>query len=105
MEAVATEADVPFATHDIRRTFSNLLVSAEVGAEVQFVKLALNHSQASNPTTFNYLDKVRTLRPLYEKLERAILIKVGEKVAAKVEVNADEYRQFQEYMAMQLERT
>ncbi len=104
MEAVATEADVPFATHDIRRTFSNLLVSAEVGAEVEFVKLALNHSQASDVTTFNYLDKVRTLRPLYEKLERAILIKVGEKVEAKVEIDADEYRKFQEYQAMSEQR-
>jgi integrase len=104
MEAVAAEADVPFATHDIRRTFSNLLVSAEVGAEVQFVKLTLNHSQASDPTTFNYLDKVRTLRPLYEKLERAILIKVSEKVAAKVEIDADEYRKFQEFKALEEQR-
>ena len=100
MEAVAKEADVPFATHDIRRTFSNLLVSADVGAEVKFVKLALNHNQASDVTSFNYLDKVRTLRPLYEKLERAILIKVGERVASKVEIDADEYRQFREYKAM-----
>lgn len=99
MKAVAEEANVPFATHDIRRTFSNLLVSAEVGAEVQFVKLALNHSQASDVTSFNYLDKVRTLRPLYEKLERAILIKVGEQVASKVEIDADEYRTFQQYKA------
>lgn len=99
MKAVAEEANVPFATHDIRRTFSNLLVSAEVGAEVQFVKLALNHSQASDVTSFNYLDKVRTLRLLYEKLERAILIKVGEQVASKVEIDADEYRKFQEYKA------
>lgn len=100
MEAVAVEANVPFATHDIRRTFSNLLISVEVGAEVQFVKLALNHSQASDVTSFNYLDKVRTLRPLYEKLERAILIKVGEQVATKVEIDADEYLKFQEYKAM-----
>ena len=100
MEAVAEEANVPFATHDIRRTFSNLLISAEVGAEVKFVKLALNHSQASDVTSFNYLDKVRTLRPLYEKLERAILIKVGEQVATKVEIDADEYQKFQEYKAM-----
>lgn len=104
METVATEADVPFATHDIRRTFSNLLISAEVGAEVQFVKLALNHSQASDVTTFNYLDKVRTLRPLYEKLEQAVLIKVGEKVESKVEIDVDEYRKYQEYKALEERR-
>jgi hypothetical protein len=47
---------------------------------------------------------VRTLRPLYEKLERAILIKVGEKVADKVEIDADEYRKFQEFKAMEEQR-
>ena len=53
----------------------------------------------------NYLDKVRTLRPLYEKLEHAILIKVGEKSETKVEIDADEYRRFQEYKALSERQT
>ena len=102
MKEVADSAGVPFSTHDIRRSFSNLLVSADVNAEMQFVKMALNHSLASDVTSFNYLDKVHSLRPYYEKLDKAILKKVGIAQQETVEVDAEEFREFQAFKAKQL---
>lgn len=101
MKEVADSAGVPFSTHDIRRSFSNLLVSADVNAEMQFVKMALNHSMASDVTSFNYLDKVHSLRPYYDKLDKAILKKIGIASRETVEVDAEEFRQFQTFKAQQ----
>lgn len=102
MKEVADAANVPFSTHDIRRSFSNLLVSADVDADMQFVKMALNHSMASDVTSFNYLDKVHSLRPYYEKLDKAILKRVGIAQQETVEVDAEEFREFQAFKAKQL---
>lgn len=101
MKGVAEAANVPFSTHDIRRSFSNLLVSADVNAEMQFVKMALNHSMASDVTSFNYLDKVHSLRPYYDKLDKAILKKIAVAPQDTVEVDAEEFRQFQAFKAQQ----
>jgi integrase len=105
MKEVADSAGVPFSTHDIRRSFSNLLVSADVNAEMQFVKMALNHSMASDVTSFNYLDKVHSLRPYYGKLDKAILKKIGVSSQETVEVDAEEYRQFQMFKAQQARKS
>jgi integrase len=95
MREVAEAAKVPFSTHDIRRTFSNLLASAAgVGAEQAFVKLAMNHRVDADVTTKHYMDKVEQLRPLYEQLENVILERVGVAAPKKIEVNAEAYQRF-----------
>ncbi|MDY0747956.1 integrase family protein [Paucibacter sp. R3-3] len=100
MREVADEAGVPFSTHDLRRTFSNLLSSsAGVGAEQIFVKLAMNHSVDDNVTAKHYMDKVEQLRPHYEALENVILEKVGVAVAKKIMVDADAYQRFLDFEA------
>lgn len=95
MREVAAAANVPFSTHDIRRTFSNLLASAAgVGAEQTFVKLAMNHSVADDVTAEHYMDKAEQLRPLYEEFERVVLERVGVAAPKKIEVDAEAYRRF-----------
>ena len=99
MREVARTAGVPFSTHDIRRTFSNLLASsAGVGAEQVFVKMAMNHS-VEDVTGKHYMDKVNQLRPVYESLERVVLQRVGLAAPQKIEVDAETYRRFLEFEA------
>ena len=100
MLLVAEAAGVPFTAHDIRRTFSNLLASAsEVGAEQAFVKMAMNHAASDDVTATHYLDKVAQLRPIYERLERVVLEKVGVVAPRKIEVDAEAYARFQAFEA------
>jgi integrase len=70
MKEVADSAGVPFSTHDIRRSFSNLLVSADVNAEMQFVKMALNHSMASDVTSLTTWTKFIHCVPITASLTR-----------------------------------
>ena len=105
LREVAEAANVPFSTHDIRRTFSNLLASsAGVGAEQAFVKLAMNHSVADDVTASHYLDKVEQLRPLYEQLEAVVLEKAGVAVQRRIMVDADAYRRFLDFEAQAVRR-
>ncbi len=99
MRKVAQSAGVPFSAHDIRRTFSNLLGSAAVGAEVPVIKMAMNHAMSGDVTVTHYLNKVEKLRPHYERLEAVVLRKVGPPQAPTIEVDAEAFRQFQEYQA------
>ena len=101
--AVAKASGVEFTTHDLRRTFSNLLASAsEVGAEQAFVKMAMNHTATDDVTATHYLDKVSQLRPLYEKLERVVLEKVGVLAPKRVSVDAEAYKRFKAFEAANL---
>jgi len=99
MRKVAKTAGVPFSAHDIRRTFSNLLGSEAVGAEITVVKMAMNHAMSGDVTVTHYLNKVEKLRGPYERLEAFVLRKVGSAQAPTVEVDAETFRQFQEYQA------
>ena len=97
MREVAEAAKVPFSTHDLRRTFSNLMSSsAGVGAEQVFVKMAMNHSVV-DVTAEHYMEKVAQLRPLYERFEEIVLERVGLAAPKKIEVDADAYRRFLEF--------
>lgn len=94
---VVERSGVAFSTHDLRRTFSNLVATGQVGAEILFIKMAMNHSTKADVTANNYLDKVEKLRPVYIGLENLILQKSGNLITQQVALSSDELEQFREW--------
>lgn len=73
--------------------------AAEFGAEQAFVQMAMNHAATDDMTATHYLDKVSQLRPLYEKLERVVLEKVGVLPPKRVTIDAETYKRFRAFEA------
>lgn len=101
MAWVAERAGVKFSTHDLRRTFSNLLASAGIGADTMYLKMAMNHS-GSDVTANHYLNKVENLRRFYIELEQLILKIAKATKVESIELDADELARFREWQAAQM---
>jgi len=81
--AITKACGVQFSPHDLRRTFATALNRAGAGAHV--IDLALNHSPLTTAGKHYSpgMQKIRVLRPFYEKAEALLLTEAGALKAGK----------------------
>lgn len=73
--AVAIAAQVPFAAHDLRRTFASLL--NEMKVSLAAIEKALNHAATTTATRHYIVTRLEPTRALYQALEDQILAEAG----------------------------
>lgn len=83
MAAVIKASGVQFSAHDLRRTFATAL--NRVGAGANIIDLALNHAPLTTAGKHYSpgMQKIRVLRPFYEKAEALLLTEAGVLKAGK----------------------
>lgn len=103
LEKVQQASGISFAPHDLRRTFGTFFNELEVGDAT--VKKALNHAP-SDITSRHYLQsRMKTMLPIYERLEARILTEAGvskaEKEISRIEISEAEFEEFKLWQAKQ----
>jgi len=99
---VVEKAGVDFSEHDLRRTFGTLF--NELGGVTNYtVQRALNHAAHDTASKHYLQSRISKLRPVYQQYEDNLLIEAGvlEPQAPKVEVSAEQFAQFQSWLASQ----
>lgn len=75
---VINQSGVPFSPHDLRRTFATLAEELETITTATLERL-LNHAPSTVHGQHYVHQRMRRLRPLYERLENSILVEAGAK--------------------------
>jgi integrase len=97
---VVKKAGIDFSAHDLRRTFGTLF--NELGGVTNYtVQRALNHAAQDTASKHYLQSRISKLRPVYQQFEDNLLIEAGvlEPQVPKVEVNAEQFAQFQQWLA------
>lgn len=94
---VQEASGISFAPHDLRRTFGTLFTELKVGDAT--VKKALNHAPTDITSRHYIQTRMKTMLPIYERLETLILTEAGvmaklKKRTARIQVSEAEFEEF-----------
>lgn len=100
IKKVREASGISFSAHDLRRTFGTLFNELEVGDIT--LKKAMNHAPADVTSRHYIQTRMKTMLPIYERLEARILTEAGvikrkKKTTRSIEMSEAEWKKYNKW--------